>query len=340
MSPELSEQKIPASLGNKDQWWELLSRFIECLNINAFVVDALGHTWLPPEEEKGGGRFFVAANIPFELKLTTPDLPKKFLKRSRFLECDNRYGLKTFALPVNHSTSPAGLQGYVIVGPVILNARPDDAQLSVWAKEAGIDASVLREVHQEIRVVPQAMMDPLLELFSEIIKSFILLKGAALPKALNGNGHRGTVDRMAQEIYKTVMRDELLVTLLDLTMCLTGTECGSIMLKEEGQETLQVKIAKGINWEKASGNKVKIGEGLSGWTLQTNAPLYLNSKAPSSQLQLCMKRQEIKQSLLVPLSFSQGVKGVLSLHTKEEKASLETSLASLQHLSNFLSYAI
>ena len=47
-------KQLALKILNKEKWWDILSRFIEVLRINIFIVDCKGLTLLPPEEGKYG----------------------------------------------------------------------------------------------------------------------------------------------------------------------------------------------------------------------------------------------------------------------------------------------
>ena len=94
------------------------------------------------------------------------------------------------------------------------------------------------------------------------------LKKSQLPKEF---GH------LAEEIYTAVRMDELLVSLLDVALKITNTECGSIMIIDKDKEELAVKVSRGLDEGKMKSRKIKMGEGISGLAAQENSTFFIST---------------------------------------------------------------
>jgi len=85
---------------NKEKWWDMLSRFIEVLRINIFVVDNRGLVILPPEERRYGGRLLTDKALKFDLLSDSIDVDRQFEPYGMFFESCNYYNLSSFAIPI------------------------------------------------------------------------------------------------------------------------------------------------------------------------------------------------------------------------------------------------
>ena len=160
---------------NKDKWWDILSRFIDVLRINIFVVDVTGRILLPPEESKYGGKLITAKSLGFDLfnEAGVVSMSERFVLQGQYLEFSNRYGLHSFAIPIK--VGSIQIIGYMVVSPVILNRRLDSSQYEGLAAQFGVNSKNLVDSVSELRVVSNVMMSSILDLLSEIIKDNIEL---------------------------------------------------------------------------------------------------------------------------------------------------------------------
>ena len=84
---------------NKEKWWDMLSRFIDVLRINIFVVDNYGLIILPPEEGRYGGRLLIDRSLKFDLADDSIKVDQRFELQGSFLESCNRYDLSCLPYP-------------------------------------------------------------------------------------------------------------------------------------------------------------------------------------------------------------------------------------------------
>jgi putative methionine-R-sulfoxide reductase with GAF domain len=331
----------------KEKWWDILSRFIDVLRINLFIVDVGGGIILPPEEGRCGGKLLTDATLGFDLlHNSNVSVLKQFHPIGSFLESSNRFELSSFAIPISLSGTTVA---YMIVGPVILNKRLSDADYEKMAKEYGIQTTDILHELNEIRAVSHLMMSSILNLLAEIIRDnvelslksddFNRIEKADKDKETNSEQNL-SVKKIAQEIYTNVLQDELLVTFLDIALKMTQTECGSIMILDETSQELSIKAFKGLDKEKVHNTKIKIGEGIAGMVAKENK-MYLIEGQVSSNNRIAqhLRRPDIKQSLVLPLTSKSGVIGVLNLHTKTSEAKIEDNVENLRYLTQLLSTA-
>jgi hypothetical protein len=322
---------------NKEKWWDTLSRFIDVLHINIFIVDTEGRVILPPEEGKYGGGFLTKPSLGFDFLNNTSNLIQKFRQNGIYLEYTSPLGLYMFAIPVMVEQNKT--IAYMIVGPVILNRKLDQNQYTELTQKSGIDLNEFLNELSGIRVVSNIMLNSILDLLSEIIKDNIELslkdkfiknldKKYSLPNELN---------KVAQEIYSTVRLDELLVTLLDVALKMTETESGSIMVIDEKNKNLTIKVSRGISEAKVNDAKIKLGEGIAGIAAKENESFLIEGQKGDNRIKHLLKRPEIKHALVMPLIAKDHVIGVLNLSTSKEESKIEDNFDNLQYLAKLLS---
>lgn len=324
---------------NKEKWWDLLSRFIDVLRINLFVVDNQGLIILPPEEGRYGGRLLTDHSLKFDLVDDSVHVDAQFERNGDFLEAYNRFDLHSFAIPIN---TDGQIIAYMVVGPVVLNKRLSGSDYEAMAVKFGCDKGDLLNELGGIRVVSNIMINSILDLLSEIVRDNIELslrkKELSEIKSDMGGGIKEFTEK-ANEIYSTVYFDELLVTLLDVALKMTKAECGSIMVKDVRQNELTIKASRGLDSEKVQNARIKLGEGIAGIAAQVNESFIIHGTEGDNRIKPFLKRPEIKEALVMPLSKHEDVFGVLSLHTERDGGKIDANLENLQYLSKLMSVA-
>lgn len=321
-----------SSVIQKDQWWDILSRLIDVIHINIFIIDADGRVLLPPDMSRYGGRLMTDPSLGFGLNIGEPEFLENFHRQGRFWESQNRYDLRMFMIPLVYRQEIAA---NVIVGPVILTLRLDREEYKKSAKTYHSDANVTLDFLNEIRVVSNVMMNSILELLDEIIKTNMQL----LEKRRSMD--KNQIDHMAKEINTSLRQDEILVTLLDIALKMTGTECGSIMIFDsKSKNELVLKASKGLDEKHIKNIRVRLGEGLTGLAAQQDEYFVINGSSENphnNRIAHLLKRPDIQEALVMPLKSQNKVFGVLSLHTKVGQSRIQENLMNIQYLSDLVS---
>lgn len=326
---------------NKEKWWDILSRFIDVLHINIFIVDGEGRVILPPEEGKYGGAFLTNPSLGFEVSTNSSHMIQKFRQNGSRFEYVNQFGLSAFAIPID--IEPHKTIAYMVIGPLVLNRKMDYEVYVELAKKANIDVNELTSQITEIRVVSNIMLNSILDLLTEIIKDNVelSLRGRYDAKQQQPVEEVSAVvreiNKAAQEIYSTVRLDELLVTLLDVALKMTETECGSIMVIDEKNNDLAVKVSRGLKNDKKIEFHVSIENSIAGVAVRENSAFIINGQQGDNRIKHLLKRQDIKQSLVMPLTSKDRAFGVLNLHTKKEDCKIKDNFDNLQYLTKLLS---
>jgi len=340
MKPEELRQ-LAYDVINKEKWWDMLSRFIDVLRVNIFVVDSQGRIILPPEEGRYGGGLLTDRSLRFDFVDDSIDVDEQFERHGAFLESYNRFGLNSFAIPVTVNGDKT--IAYMIIGPVILNKRLSGSDYEKMAEDEGCDKGKLLDELGGIRVVSNIMMNSILDLLSEIVRDNIELgvrKKELKRIKSEAGGLSEELTETVQEIYSTVYLDELLVTLLDVALKMTNAECGSIMVKDASQKELIIKASRGLDSQKTQGIKIKLGEGVAGVAAQEDASFIIHGTEGDNRIKHFLKRPDIREALVMPLKNEDRVFGILNLHTKREGGRIEKNLDNLRYLSVLLSSAM
>ncbi|MGE0267420.1 MAG: PocR ligand-binding domain-containing protein [Candidatus Omnitrophota bacterium] len=334
-------RKLAQQLIIKDKWWDMLSRFIDVLRINIYIVDRAGKIILPPEESKYGGRLLAHPELGFDIFKEGDQFEAQFVHHTHYLETVNRYDLFSYAIPLK--TTAQEMIAYVMVGPIILNKRLEISEYVNQAKLIGANEDdVLNEVN-EIRVVSNIMMNSIINLLTEIVRDSIeinsLNESTMTENTVSQKMWEKEFETIANEIYSTVRVDELLITLLDVALKMTDTECGSVMMLDRNTNELTIKASKGLNDLKIQGIRVKVGDGIAGLVAKVKAPLIIDGGNPDNRVAHMLTRPEIRKALVMPLVSKNRCYGILNLHTNGANDKIVENLDNLQYLTQLLSSA-
>ncbi len=338
-------KQLSQELIDRDKWADVLRRFVDVLSVNIFVVDSSGQVIIPPVYDRDNrgiyGAGFLNPAFSFDLASSQPEILKKFKQHGPYLEARGLFDLYTFAVPVR--VEGESVIAYMIVGPVILNRRWDNDAYLQLAREMNFAIDDFTDVIHEIRVVSFVTIKAVLDLLAQIAKDIIDLslenrklcqkrfKKEILPENLR---------TAVQDMYANIHMDELLITVLDVALNITGAERGSIMLMDKDKGEMSIRVARGIDKEMVMGARVKLGEGIAGIAAQENRSFVISGVQGEGRIQHLLKRPQIRQSAVVPLSVQNRVFGVINLHTEKDEGKIEIDERNLQHLSRLISTAL
>jgi hypothetical protein len=339
-----SYKKMIEGIIDRERWADVLGRFVQVLHINVFVVDAEGRLLVPPYRQGDQGMFgerFFSDSFRFDFSGQKENLVQRFEQHGVYLEIKDAFDFHAFAIPIKAQENTA--LAYMVVGPVILNKRQECADYLNIASQLSISSDGLVDAIHEIRVVSFVTIKAILDLLSEVVKDIVqvnLEKQKLYQKRFNQDVLPKEIAEAAQDLYATIRLDELLVTILDVALNLTGAECGSIMLLDEKKGDLTMRVSRGLDEQNARNARVKIGQGIAGLVAKENIPLVISGTEGDKRIKHLLKRPEIKQSAVIPLAAQNRVFGILNLHTQKEAGAIEVDEVNLQHLSKLISTAI
>lgn len=150
-----------------------------------------------------------------------------------------------------------------------------------------------------------------------------------------------TLHDVGKAVSSTLNLQELLNLILDLVMKLLKAERGSIMLLDDEKQELRIAVAKGLAPEVVERTRVRLGEKVAGYVLETGRPLLIADphKSPSFQR---IKDTKIHQGSLiaVPLIAKEKKLGVLNISKPAPYTLDEKDLEFFKALSNQAAIAI
>ena len=326
------------------RWSDFLKRFIDVLRINIFLVDSEGRTIIPPYREGGRERYggkFLSTSFQFDFAGQESNFLEKFENNGLYLEASDLFDFRIFAVPIVVEGSE--VIAYMMVGPVILNKKRENYEYVNLAEPIGINRGDLTDAIHEIRVISFVTIKAILDLLSEVARDIVglnLEKKKLHQKKFKKDVLEEEFATVAQDLYAEIQLDELLVTVLDIALKLSEAECGSIMMLDETEKVLTIKVSRGLDGNAAKGVNVKLGEGISGLAVRENKSFVISGDDGDQRIKPLLRRPEIKQSAIIPLALRDRVFGVLNLHTKKEHGRIVESMDNLRHLSRLISTAI
>jgi hypothetical protein len=339
-----NQQQIIQELIDKPRWTNVLKRFMDVLRVNILLVDFEGRLVILPYEEGDPKRYgFNLLQQTFHFDFTGKDanLLKDFVSHDSYLECKDAFDFHAFAIPI--TVEEEKIIAYLVVGPVILHKKWPAEEYPVKAAQWNIDSSMLLNEIQDLRIVSYVTIKAVLDLLSAVVKDIIHLnleKKRLHQTRFNKQLLPKEVLETAQEIFSTIHIDEMLVTMLDVALTLANAECGSIMMFDKERGHLTIKVSRGIDEDRVRKTRVKLGEGISGLAAQENCSFVITGEKSDNRLKTLIKRQDIRQSAIIPLAVKNRVFGVMNIHTKKDEGKIEENAQNIKNLSRLISSAI
>ncbi len=119
---------------------------------------------------------------------------------------------------------------------------------------------------------------------------------------------------------------QLLVEIVEVSCRETGADRASLMLFDEGTQSLTIQAAIGLPEEVVATTRIEIGEGIAGRVAEQREPLVLDSTSPpGAELRKLMKQDQISSAVCVPLTVREELIGVLNLSKLGSDDSLFTA---------------
>jgi signal transduction histidine kinase len=107
---------------------------------------------------------------------------------------------------------------------------------------------------------------------------------------------------------------QLLVEIVEVSCRETGADRASLMLFDEGTQSLTIQAAIGLPNDVVATTQIGLGEGIAGRVAAQREPLVLDSTSPpGGELRKLMKQDQISSAVCVPLTVRQELIGVLNL---------------------------
>ncbi len=322
-----------------EKWRDCLQRFMSVLRINIFLVDPFGHIIVSPLTDGGGfpygGTLFSEMMRHFGME--GDGFLSSFAPFGDYKEYHGCCDLHAFLVPLKGY----GLEfAYMVVGPVILNKRLDDEVYKQQAAEYGFDAEETLNQINELRVISHVAMNGILDLLGTIGRELVDVQSEKQTLTKKKLRHdifpEGIVEEVAA-LYETASIDELLVSVLEIALRLSGASSGSIMMVDEQNEQLSVRVSRGLNTKFTDRAVAKIGEGVSGVAVRDNRAFIIKGVEGDSTICRYLKRADLSDSAVIPLSGRNRVYGVLNINAIDPDNLISSNFSYLQSLSRLVS---
>lgn len=253
-----------------DKWQPIIENVTDILRIATCIIDPEGNPIIIPSQNRYGWRFDPHFfNVESNYAQITDE---------RFELIDN-FHLHYYAVPLKSLNN--SIMGYVILGPMILNKRLATDEYQEISKQSGDNIEDIREKMEDIRVISQLNLEHILNMCTAAIK--------LSQNQLTSMEQDSSEDKRAKNIFQSM---------LNLSLAIADAESGSVMLFNSQTKELSVCVAKGLNGQYLN-NKIQLHDGVSGVAFQENKTLIIEGK-PDSRMRNLLKRQEIKQSIVMP----------------------------------------
>ena len=198
---------------------------------------------------------------------------------------------------------------------------------------------VLNHVN-ELRVVSHIAMNGILDLLATIGRELVdmqaenqILQKRKLQRDVFPEG----IAEEVEALYETASIDELLVSVLEIALRLSGASSGSIMMVDEEQKNLSVRVSRGLDTVLAGRAVTRIGEGVSGVAVRDNRAFMIKGTDGDSTIRTFLKRSNLSDSAVIPLAGRNRVHGVLNINATDSNNLISSNFSYLQNLSRLVS---
>ena len=299
-----------------ERWKNIQGHFSEVLKVGLRTVDKKGSLIIKPsmplklcdERMKSAGADSICNCRPKALERFEAEW-----KEGRV--CPG--GMHNFFVPLQIKQKTLA---YLAVGPVILGIRREESTYRLNAEKIGINTEEFLEAVRGIKVFSFYGIKSVIELLydigayiCELSYQDVALKGI-VPDAPD----------MLSRVHDFYF-DKLLEALLEVSFSFTGAERGSIMLFDESQKELYIKVAKGLKKEIIAKARSKIGEGIAGIIAQENKSIFIGERIKDTRINSQLNNPEIKYSIGIPIKVNEKTLGVLNLGTSKDNSDKFTS---------------
>ncbi len=123
---------------------------------------------------------------------------------------------------------------------------------------------------------------------------------------------------VVESVDLAIDSDELFARMLDIAVGATGADGGSLMLVDNEERELRIRVANGVEPELWPKIRVPLGQGIAGRAAAEARPIHVRGRADADTFHLTRERFDIESAICVPLVDDARVLGVLNLHHSRE----------------------
>jgi putative methionine-R-sulfoxide reductase with GAF domain len=300
IGPSLSFFKHPC--------WDVLKKMTDVLRINIFVIDTKGNFIISPNKLQYGGPLITDPAFGCEITSPFTKSVQNLFINGKTIEIASRFGLHYHVIPVITKT----LIAHILIGPIIFNKRLENSQYQEMAQNCGIDAVRLMDQLNDLRVISNVTMNAILDLLLDITQHNVILS-------------QNSIAPIQEEMEN----------FLNLIIRFLGAESGSVMLFDDKTNDLIVRAAEGKG-RHFIGQRTKIGEGIAGIAAQEKKTFTISKNKADNRIAHLLKRNEIQESVVMPLILRGRLRGILNIHTCNKESRLHKHVKDLNDFSELL----
>lgn len=142
------------------------------------------------------------------------------------------------------------------------------------------------------------------------------------PKVAKKLAELSLMFKISHEIATSFNLGKILRTILTRALAILESETGSIMLLDELKGELKIEVARGLPKNIVEGERVRVGERISGWVLEKNKPvLCLDVEKDQRFRKRSHERYYTRSFISAPLVVKGSPIGVININNKRSRGS-------------------
>ncbi|MBI4378948.1 MAG: GAF domain-containing protein [Nitrospinae bacterium] len=173
-------------------------------------------------------------------------------------------------------------------------------------------------------------------------KTYSISKRLKIPQNIHENYWLGILNEVSRITSLTLELDKRLKLIVEVIVQQTGADACSVLLMDEEKKNLILKATKGLNPMSIDKIRLKVGEGITGWTAQEKKVVALSdaSKDPHFIYFPGSEEERFKSVLSVPILENNKCMGVIYTQTFNERDYTENDIKLLTTIANHVSWMI
>lgn len=296
------------------QWQRIQDLFANVIGVSLFTVSKEGKLVTRPSNTSPFCESLRCATL-FGLKACLDCINQNvqmYLAHQKH-EVELLCGLHSFVIPI--FVDKKEIIAFIIAGPFTLGGKKKSTEYKEVADVLGIDFELYLDGLRDIKSFTYKSINSVILLLSEAIGYMTELgyQKHQLEALLPGFIKKSESTNNA---YAHLYVNKLLNALLDIAIGITKADTGSVMLIDESNEELYLKLSKGLVSDGILSTRTKLGEGISGKVAEEKIGYLFSSEKEYNKLyESDLKRSEIAASIVMPIVGFSKTMGVLSINT-------------------------
>lgn len=221
------------------------------------------------------------------------------------------------------SLRPEGLTPvYLVLGPVVLGARPSGQDLERRAAELRLETGELEGMLRELPPLSfgkaKAIADAAAEMLS-IHLNAILDRQRLHHRLLEMAGASTNVFAHCRDTH------DLAETLVETCFRMLRPTRASVLVLDEATGELVLRASRGLSEEIAKTARVRVGEGIAGLAAQKGERLVVSDEVDSPQIRERMSNPALAHSIVTPIGLGEKLFCVFCIAREQEAAPFDRS---------------